>query len=408
MADKLTATQVKQAKRRDKDYKLSDGRGLHLLVKSSGAKYWRLAYRFFGKQKTLALGTYPDVSLKVARDKRDEARTLIAQDIDPSDIRKANKSMRTERAANSFEAVGREWFAKHSVKLKPAHANKMRKRLEEDIYALIGGLPVAEVTSAELLKALRRVESRGAVETAHRLRRYSSKIFVYAIATGRAENDPAASLSDALQPYQENHFATLTNPTEVGQLMRAIDGYTGTLSVRIALNLAPLTFVRPGELRGAEWSEFNLEAAEWRIRGERMKMGVPHIVPLSRQAVELLMELQPLTGRGKYLFPSVRSGGRCMSENTINSALRTLGYGKEQFTGHGFRAMASTLLNERGYNRDWIERQLAHAERNKVRAAYNYAEYLPERRKMMQEWADYLDGLKRGADVVPIHANREV
>jgi integrase len=403
MADKLSATQVKQTKPREKDYKLFDGKGLFLLVKTNGAKYWRLKYRFHDKEKTLALGVYPEVSLKDAREKRGDARALLAQEIDPGLMRRVNKSMRRERASNSFETIAREWFAKYSVKLKATHADKMRKRLEEDVFPYIGGTPIADVTAPELLSVLRRIEKRGAIETAHRIRRYCSKVFIYGIATGLAETDPAAGLLHALQPYEQNHFSTLTDPTEIGQLLRAIDGYEGDLKTRCALRLGILTFVRPGELRAAEWLEFNLEKAEWRIPESRMKMDAPHTVPLSSQAIAILLELQPLTGHGKYLFPSVMTATRCMSNNTVNAALRRMDYTKEQITGHGFRAMASTLLNEQGFNRDWIERQLAHGERNKVRAAYNHAEYMPERRKMMQAWADYLDGLRRRADVVPIY-----
>ena len=278
----------------------------------------------------------------------------------------------------------------------------MYKR-QEDVFPYIGGTPIADVTAPELLSVLRRIEKRGAIETAHRIRRYCSKVFIYGIATGLAETDPAAGLLHALQPYEQNHFSTLTDPTEIGQLLRAIDGYEGDLKTRCALRLGILTFVRPGELRAAEWLEFNLEKAEWRIPESRMKMDAPHTVPLSSQAIAILLELQPLTGHGKYLFPSVMTATRCMSNNTVNAALRRMDYTKEQITGHGFRAMASTLLNEQGFNRDWIERQLAHGERNKVRAAYNHAEYMPERRKMMQAWADYLDGLRRRADVVPIY-----
>ena len=273
------------------------------------------------------------------------------------------------------------------------------RRLERNIFPNLGGRPIADITSRELLGVLRKVESRGAIETAHRTKQNCSQVFRYAVATGRAERDPTIELRGALTPSRERHHPSITDPKGIGGLLRAIDGYDGSLVTKCALRLAPLTFVRPGELRRAEWAEFNLDKAEWRIPPERMKMRELHIVPLSAQAVDAVKELQPLTGRGKYVFPGARTNGRPMSENTVNTALRRLGYSKDQMTGHGFRSMASTHLNEHGWHRDAIERQLAHAERDGVRAAYNFAEHLPERRRMMQAWADYLDALKAGAKV---------
>ena len=386
----LSDTVIRSAKPREKPYKLADGGGLYLLVNRSGARCWRFKFRVNKVEKVLALGVYPDVSLKLAREGRDQARRLMANGVDPGAKRRAEKFA----PSNGFEAVGREWFAKYSLTWAPAHAQKVHRRLEMDIYPWIGERPVGTVTAPELLRCLRRIEKRGALDTAHRAHQDCGRIFRYAIATGRAERDPAADLRGALPPAKEGHFATITVPRQIGELLRAIDGYIGTMVVRCALCLAPLVFVRPGELRGALWSDFDRDAGEWRIPAKRMKMGIPHIVPLSRQALAILRELYPLTGQGKYLFPSELTTTRAISDNTLNGALRRLGYGTGEMTTHGFRSMASTLLNERGWDGDIIERQLAHAERDNVRAAYNYAEYLPERRKMMQAWADYLDKLR--------------
>jgi integrase len=345
----------------------------------------------------------PEVSLKDARLKREEARRQVAAGIDPGEHRKARKAARTDQAANSFEIVAREWFAKFSPNWVASHSDKIIRRLERDIFPWVGMKPIADVSAPDLLTCLRRVEGRGAVETAHRIVQNCGQVFRYAIATGRAVRDPAADLRGALPPVKEKHHASITDPKAIGELLRAISGYQGSLITACALRLAALVFVRPGELRKAEWPEFNFGAAEWRIPGERMKMREQHIVPLSRQAVAVLRELQALTGQGQFVFPGARTNGRPMSENTVNAALRRLGYGSDDMTGHGFRSMASTLLNEQGWHRDAIERQLAHAERNAVRAAYNYAEHLPERKRMMQAWADYLDGLAAGADGIAIH-----
>jgi integrase len=397
----LSDTATRNAKPKDKPYKLADEKGLYLLIKPAG-KYWRLDYRFDGKRKTLALGVYPDISLKEAREKRDEARKQIAQGVDPSAERKATKTAQTE----SFEAVAREWFAKFAPSWAESHSDKIMRRLERDVFPWIGARPVREITAPELLAVLRRIETRGALETAHRAHQNCGQVFRYAVATGRAERDPSADLRGALPPADEKHHASITDPKAIGALLRAMDSYQGAFVVRCALRLAPLVFVRPGELRGGEWSEIDLDGAEWRIPAHRMKMRETHIVPLSVQAVAILRELHPLTGTGRYLFPSERTDARPISENTVNAALRRLGYSKDEMTGHGFRSMASTLLNEQGWHRDAIERQLAHAERNAIRATYNYAEHLPERRRMMQAWADYLDGLKNGAEIIPIRKTR--
>jgi integrase len=401
----LTDTTVRNAKPESKPRKLADEKGLFLLIHSNGSKYWRFKYRFEGKEKLLALGIYPDVSLAQARQRRDEARKLLANEVDPGVYKQEAKRARKDMAGNSFEAIGREWYAKHSPNWAPSHGDKIIRRLERDIFPWIGSRPVAEITAHILLTTLRRIEERGALETAHRAHQNCSQIFRYAVATGRAERDPCVDLRGALPPAKEKHHPSITDPVAIGELLRAVEGYRGSFVTKCALQLAPLLFVRPGELRRAEWSEVNLENAEWRIPGEKMKMRAVHIVPLCSQAVSILQSLHSLTGEGKYVFPGVRTVSRPMSENTVNGALRRLGYSKEEMTGHGFRSMASTLLNEQGWNRDAIERQLAHAERDSVRAAYNYAEHLPERRKMMQAWADYLGSLKTGAKILTFKSN---
>jgi integrase len=397
----LTPSAVANAKPQPKARKLADERGMYLLVKPDGARWWRFDYRRPGTSKcnTLSLGTFPDVSLKQARERRDAARKLPADGIDPGHKRKAERVAGGE----TFEAVGREWFAKHSPNWKPGHADKIIRRLERDVFPWIGAMPVANLTAPDVLAVLRRIDSRGVRETAHRASQNIGQVMRYAVATGRANMDPTPMLRGAIPPARAVHFASITDPDKIGELLRAIDHYTGYYVTRAALQLAPLVFVRPGELRQAEWAEIDLEAAEWRIPAVRMKMDAPHIVPLASQAVAILRDLQPLTGSGRLVFPSLRLRDRAMSENTVNAALRQLGYDGDTMTGHGFRSMASTLLNEQGWHRDAIERQLAHAERDAVRAAYNYAEHLPERRKMMQAWADYLDALRTSpGKVVPI------
>jgi integrase len=398
----LTEMAVRNAKPREKAYKLADEKGLYLFIKPNGSKAWRLKYRFLGKEKTLSIGLYPDVSLSDARNARDNARKQLADKIDPGLAKQVSKRSAKEAAENSFEAIAQEWYAKYSSKWSPSHGERILRRLERDIFPGIGRRPISEITALELLTTLRRMENRGAIETAHRAHQNCGQVFRYAIATGRAERDPSSDLKGAIPPAKKKHHASITNTRAIGELLRAINGYQGHFVTQCALRLAPLVFVRPGELRHAEWSEFNLATAEWRIPAEKMKMRVPHIVPLSTQAITILRELRALTGNGKYLFPSVRSAKRPMSENTVLGALRRLGYTGDEMTGHGFRSMASTLLNEQGWNPDAIERQLAHGERNTVRAAYNYAEYLPERKKMMQHWADYLDGLKAGGEIIQI------
>jgi len=400
----LTDTAIRNIKAGVKSIKLFDERGLYLEVSPKGGKWWRLKYRFDNKEKRISLGVYPDISLKDARDRRDEARKLLANGVDPSENRKAIKSTRMDRAANSFEVVGREWFVKYSPTWASNHGDRIIRRFERDIFPWIGGRPIAEITAPELLSVIRRIESRGALETAHRALSNCSQVFRYAVATGRAERDPSGDLRGALPPVKGTHFAATTEPKRVAEILRAMDGYEGTLTVRCALRLAPLVFVRPGELRNAEWANIDFEAAEWRYLVT--KTNTQHIVPLSRQAVEILLELQPLTCNSRFVFPSARSHHRPMSDNAILAAMRRLGIDKEEMSGHGFRAVARTILDEvLGVRPDFIEHQLAHAVRDPNGRAYNRTAHLPERRKMMQQWADYLDKLKVGAEIIPIHKN---
>ena len=400
----LSDTAIRQAKPTIKPRKLFDASGLYLLIVPTGGKWWRLKYRFAGKERLLALGTYPDVGLKQAREKRDAARKLIAAGIDPGAQRKAAKAALIARETGNFEAVAREWFKTFSKEWAQTHAATIIRRLERDVFPWLGTCLAGEITAPDLLKVLRRVEARGALETAHRIHQVCGQVLRYAVATGRAQRDPSRDLLGVLPPAREKHHAALTKPTDVAGLIRAIAAYHGSFVVRCALRLSALTFVRPGELRKAEWSEIDLDEGVWRIPAARMKMRNEHLVPLSRQAVEILRELHPLTGAGRYVFPGARTANRPMSENTITAALRRMGYERGQMTAHGFRTLASTLLNEMGWSADAIERQLAHAERDSVRDAYNRAEYLDERQRMMQAWADYLDGLASGGKLIPIKA----
>ncbi len=395
----LSDVQIRNAKPKEKSYKIADGEGLHILVMPNGSRLWRLKYRVRGIEKQLAIGPYPQISLKEARDKRDEAKKALRSGIDPSQAKKAQKV--SDSGAHSFETIAREWFEKFSSTWSASHGERIIRRLERDIFPWLGKRPVNEIKASDLLSVLRRIEERGAVETAHRASQNCGQVFRYAIATGRAERDPSQDLRGAIPPTKAKHHASITDPQEIGVLLRAIDGYKGGLVVRAAFRLAPLIFLRPGELRRLDWSEIDFDKKEIHIPGSKMKMKEKHIVPLSLQALEILEEIRPVTGEGRYVFPSPRSWDRPMSENAILVALRTLGYDNDQMTGHGFRSMASTLLNEQGWNRDAIERQLAHAERDEIRAAYNYAQHLPERRKMMQAWADFLDELKAGGDIIP-------
>lgn len=399
----LTDMQVQKAKPADKEYKLSDGGGLYLLVTPSGGKLWNLKYHFNGKEKRLSFGSYPTVSLLDARQRRADAKRLLSNGVDPSEIKKAQKAATIAEIQNAFEVVAREWHSKFKHTWSEVHATTLLERLERDVLPYLGAKEIGEIKAPELLAVLRRVESRGALDTAHRIRFMCSQIFRYAVATGRAERDPAADLRGALPPVKFGHRAAPTDPKDVAPLLRAIDSFKGSFVTLCALRLAPMLFVRPGELRAAEWSEIDFENSQWNIPAARMKMNEPHIVPLPSQAIAILKELQLLTGAGRYLFPSTRSSQRCMSDNTLNAAFRRMGFEKEEITAHGFRAMARTILDEVLQERpDFIEHQLAHAVRDANGRAYNRTTHLAERKRMMQRWADYLDGLKSGAKVLPL------
>jgi len=396
----LNDTRVRTVKACERPIKLSDSGGLYLLIQPHGSKLWRLAYRFGGKQKTLAIGVNPTITLKQAREKRDEAKRLLAANMDPSTERRLEKLGAS--TSNTFRVVAKELLMKLEREGR-AEATLVKQRwLLHFAYPAIGDRPVAEITAPEVLSVLRKVEARGRYETARRLRSTCGMVFRYAIATGRAERDPSVDLRGALTAPKVIHRSAIVDPADMGALLRAIEDYDGLPLTKAALKLAPLVFVRPGELRKAEWAEFDLEHAEWRIPAAKMKMRRLHRVPLSKQALAIIHDLGALSGGGRWLFPSVRSTSRSMSENTLNAALRRLGYSKDQMTAHGFKGMASTRLNEMGrWNPDAIERQLAHQESNDVRRAYMHAaEYWPERVKMMQTWADYLDELRDAGKAV--------
>lgn len=398
----LTDITVRNAKPTEKAQKLSDAGGLYLMVHPNGSKYWRLKYRFLGKEKVLAIGIYPQITLSDARARREEAKKLLANGQDPSVIKQTLKAEAKLEAANTFEAVAREWLGKKAAKQINKTRNRNLRILELNIFKHIGSTPINKVTSKALLAALHKMEQRGIIDSAHRALQICGEVFRYAIATERAQADLSLVLKGALAPVKGKHHASITDAKGVSDLLRSIHVYEGAFLTQQALKLAPLVFVRPGELRHAEWSEIDLDAGEWRIAAHKMKMKAVHIVPLSKQAIEIFKEIKAINGDGKYVFPGLRSTDRPMSENTVNAALRRLGFEKGEMTGHGFRSLASTILHEQGWPHEAIERQLAHAERNKVSAAYNYAEHLPKRREMMQSWADYLDGLRLGASVANI------
>lgn len=386
----LTEAQIRAAKPRDRAYKLFDTLGLYLRVEPSGSRLWRLRYRHSGKEKLLALGQYPYISLKRARERREDARRMLADGKDPSVQRQQARVAR----AHTFESIAAEWLELQRKKFAAATFVKAEWTFNDLLSPYIGSRPITEITAPELLTVFRRIESRGKHETAHRTKQRCGQVFRYAIATGRADRDPTADLRGALAPIVVRNHSAIVEPTKIGALLRDIDAYYGIPTTVAALKLAPLVFVRPGELRKAEWAEFDLDAQVWRIPESRMKMRAQHVVPLALQSVRILRELLPITGRGRYVFPSPRSVDRPMSENSITSALRRMGYSGAEMTWHGFRTIASTCLNEQGFHPDLIELQLAHSERNEVRSAYNRAQRLAERVKMMQTWADYLDGLR--------------
>ena len=397
----ISDTTIKAAKpKSDKDYKLSDEKGLHILIKTNGSKYFRLKYRFAGKEKTLALGVYPETTLKQAREKRDLARKQIAEGIDPSENKKAVKASKAESALNSFEVIAKEWGAKHVNNWNDKN-NRSKRMLERNIFPWLGAKPITDILPIDILNCLRRVEDRGTLETAHRVLQICGQVFRYAVATSRIDRDITPDLRGALPPAKGGHFASLTDPKQAAPLLRAIDAYTGTFVVKSALQLAPMVFVRPSELRHAEWAHIDLEYKEWRYFVTKTE--TDHIVPLSTQAVEILTALFPLTGNGRYVFPSARTpnGSRAMSDVAMLAALRRMGFDKDEMSVHGFRAMARTILDEvLGFRPDFIEHQLAHAVRDANGRAYNRTSHLKERHKMMQSWSDYLDSLKNGAQVI--------
>lgn len=393
---KLTDKAIKSAKPKDKPYKMSDGEGMFLLISPNGSKLWRLKYRYNKKEKLLALGSYPQVTLAMAREKRVEAKNLISQGIDPSHQKKVEKLTRYQNAENSFETVALEWHENQKPSWTERHANYVLKRLEADILPVLGSRPIAEITAPELLVALKSVEKRGALDIAHRLLQTTGQIFRYAIAVGKAKHDISADLRGALQARKKQHFNKLQEK-ELPEFLQKLDGYDqgfeGDTQTKLALKLLVYTFVRTSEIRGARWTEFDLEKKEWRIPAERMKMREEHIVPLSNQVLKILEELKPVSRHRELLFPNRTKPILPMSENTMLFALYRMGY-RGRTTTHGFRATASTILHEKGFNSDIIELQLSHSERNKVKASYNFAKRLPERHEMMHWWADYLDELK--------------
>jgi len=400
----LTDKAIRALKPKEKPYKVADGLGLHLRVQPNGVLLWRFKYRLAGKEQLVALGKYPEVSLALARERRDSLRKTLSTGIDPASQRRAMKVAHANAAANSFEVVAQEWFERNAPRWVPKHSVKIKERLKRDVYPFIGSRPISDISPSDVLGVLRRIEGRGAVETAHRALGNISMVFRYAVATERVTSDPCRDLRGALAPKVTRHFSAITDPKQIPALLARIDGYGGTLIVRFALRLAPLLFVRPGELRSARWADIDLEAGEWRFVASKTKQ--PHIVPLASQAIAILRELHPLTGHHEFVFPGARSPRRPMSENTVNVALRTLGIPKEQMTGHGFRAMARTVLEENlKFAAHLIEAQLAHAVRDANGRAYNRTTHLEERKKMMQEWADYLDVL-REPKVIPIGVPR--
>ncbi|MDR1310831.1 MAG: integrase arm-type DNA-binding domain-containing protein [Burkholderiaceae bacterium] len=399
----LSDAQIRNAKGKGKPYKLADGGGMYLTIQPHGAKLWRMDYTFGGNRKTLSFGAYPAVSLEQARKRRDEAKKLLAADIDPSDVKKAQKQAKLERAANSFEVVAREWLERRKAVIAGRTATHTLAFLEKWVFPFIGDKPIADMKASDFLAVLRRVESQGKIDTAHRIRGYCSQVMRYAVATERAESDPLIALTGAIQPRNVAHRAAITEPKQAAELLRMIDGYSGTFVVACALKIAPYVFVRPGELRAMRWQDIDLDTAEWRYAVTKTK--TEHIVPLAKQVISILKEIHPVTGHGKYVFPSPRTGERPMSDNAVLSAFRRMGITKEEMTGHGFRAMARTILDEvLGERVDLIEHQLAHAVRDPLGRAYNRTSHLPERKRMMQRWADYLDELRDGGPIT--HENR--
>ena len=401
----LSDAEVRKAKPKDKDYKVADGGGLYLLVTVSGGKLWRLKYRFGGTEKLLALGKYPETTLADARQRRDDAKKLLANGQDPAAIKKAVQEEEVAAAAAAFEVVAGQWFDKRKPEWVDSHAVSVKGRLDNYILPAFSGKAISEITAADVRTMLLKIEARGTVEAAKRVKVICGQIFRYGVAHGLLEHDPSASLkpSELFRKVDKKHFAAITEPKELAPLLRSIEDYRGGIETRCALRLLPMLLLRPGELRQMEWVWIDFDAKQISIPAEKMKMRFPHVVPLSKQALSILEEIRPLTGNGKYVFPSVRSASRPMSDNTLNAAFRSMGYDRDTVTAHGFRATARTLLDEvLGFRVDFIEAQLAHAVRDANGRAYNRTSFLDDRRKMMQVWADYLDGLKAGAKVIPL------
>ena len=405
----LTDTFVRQVKHSGNlpGDKYTDGQAMYLLVKAAG-KYWRMDYRHQGKRKTLALGVYPAVSLAKARKRRDEARELLAEGLDPGECKRDEKKIKAIAAAHTFEAVARTWLEKTAAKRARSTQEKITAWLENDVFPFIGKSPISNIKPLDVLTTVMKMETRGAIDSAHRVKQICGQVFRFGVATGLVDRDVTADLRGALSTIPKANYAAITEPKQAGDLMRSIYAYSGHPYAVAALKLSPLVFVRPGELRSAEWSEINLDTAEWRIPGHKMKMKLDHMVPLSVQAVDILRNLHPMSGHGKFVFPSIRTGERCMSENTITAALRSMGYSGEVMTAHGFRAMARTIMDEvLGERVDLIEHQLAHAVKDPNGRAYNRTAHLPARREMMQRWSDYLDKLRIGADIVPLRTKNK-
>lgn len=399
----LTDAQLRNLKPADKPYRLYDGGGLYLEVSPAGGRLWRYKYRFNGKHKTYSIGKYPRTTLADAREELQKAKRQLEKGVDPS----AAKRQRKFKQTKEFETVAKEWWNAQKNRWSSRHADIIWHRLELNALPWLKDKPINDISTAELLQVLRRVESRGAIDTTRRLSQYLNNIFIHAVACGYTENNPAGNLIKALKVKPAKNMPAITEPEQIKTLLKAIDAFSGSFVVKAALCIAPLIFVRPGELRTAEWENFDLDEGLWIIPAEKMKMKRDHIVPLSRQALEILVELEAFTGDGKYVFPSIRTRARPMSENTLNAALRRLGYSKDEMVAHGFRTMASTRLHELGWKSEIIEFQLAHADKNKVRGVYNRAEYLEERKRMMQAWADYLDALRKEEKVIPFRRTSE-
>lgn len=399
----LTDAAIRTAKPTDKPYKLTDGKGLFVLVHPNGSKYWRLKYRYDGKEKTLALGVYPETLLKEARQRCDEARKLLANDMDPGNVKKAQKAARLADAENSFKAVSIEWLSKQKPAWSEGHYNRVYARLENNAWPKLGKLPISSIKPVTVLETLREIEKRNAHYMAGRVKETVGQVMRYAVATGRAEYDPTPSLKGALTAHTTKHMASVTDPKRVGELLRMFDAFSGSHAVRVALNLAPLVFARPGELRQMRWAELDLDGKLWDLPRGRMKMRESHLVPLSTQAVALIEEMRPYSGHLEHVFPGARDPKRPMSNAAINAALQRLGIDtQEELTGHGFRAMARTILRERlGFDSEWVEAQLSHKKQGALGSAYDRTTFIEQRKEMMQAWSDYLDKLKAGAEVIP-------